>query len=45
VNNARWVELPGRFQHSRFDISPDGSELVFERVEVNSRVAPDRAQP
>jgi hypothetical protein len=33
------VELPADFNIRDFDISSDGSELVFERVEVNSRVA------
>jgi Tol biopolymer transport system component len=33
------AELPADFNIRDFDVSPDGSELVFERVEVNSRVA------
>ena len=33
------AELPAEFNIRDFDIAPDGSELVFERVEVNSRIA------
>jgi Tol biopolymer transport system component len=33
------AELPADFNIRDFDISSDGSQLVFERVEANSRVA------
>lgn len=42
----RLVDLPSGFDIADFDISPDGHEIVLERLQEDSNVMLlDRAQP
>ena len=38
-NERLFVELPAEFIVRDFEVAPDGSEIVFERVQENSDLA------